>query len=37
MLAAKSAVAAAEEGCSRRELVRLKRAWPPSEQRRWRR
>jgi hypothetical protein len=30
MLAAKSAVAAAEKGCSRRELVGLKRAWPPS-------
>ena len=30
MLAVKSAVTTAKEGCSRRELVGLKRAWPPS-------
>jgi len=32
MLAAESAVTAAEEGCSKGELVGLKRAWPPSRQ-----
>jgi len=30
MLAVKSAVTTAKEGCRRRELVGLKRAWPPS-------
>jgi hypothetical protein len=30
MLAVKSVVTIAKKGCSRRELVGLKRAWPPS-------
>ena len=30
MLVAESTVTTAEEGCSKGEMVRLKRVWPPS-------